>query len=103
MQWGRRVPEVIGTPERLKAKLELVEALGDIEVAMKLLKSSGGEDGDEVHPIDRHYQQLKCQITPLDPSGETMKLIKVSFPSCFVRSSDLPLHRILTFLVSASC
>ena len=91
--WGRRVPEVIGSVDRLKAKLELVEALGDIEVAMKLLHKGGGDDEDEVHPIDRHYQQLKCHISPIDRNGETMQLIKVGTP---YSHAPPPFHTTLT-------
>ena len=75
--WGRRVPEVISTKERVKHQLDLLQSLGDIEVAMRLLSSSEetDEEGD-LHPIDAHYQQLKCRIQPVDHDCDTMRLIR---------------------------
>nr|GME06198.1 Poly [ADP-ribose] polymerase 2 [Ipomoea batatas] len=53
----------IDTPQKLKRKLEMVESLGLIELATKLL-----EDPTELQddPLYYHYQQLHCQMTPVD-------------------------------------
>jgi poly [ADP-ribose] polymerase len=74
---GRRPPEVISSKERLKAKLQLVESLGDIEIAMKVLadKKGAGEEEDALHPIDRSYRQLGCGMTALEPDSPTVQLI----------------------------
>ena len=77
--WGRRKPEVLHTKELVKQKLELLQSLGDIEVAMKLLSSGGdGKDkeGGDVHPIDLHYQQLHCRMQPIHRDGDAMQLIR---------------------------
>lgn len=52
--------------------LTLLQALGDIEIAMKVL-SEGGTATD-VHPIDRHYQQLGCKMEALDHTSEKFKV-----------------------------
>ena len=49
-----------------------LQALGDIEIAMKVLSNSGAKS--DVHPIDRHYQQLGCKMEVLDHSSETYKV-----------------------------
>ncbi|KAM0878797.1 hypothetical protein ACQ4PT_034651 [Festuca glaucescens] len=58
---------VIDTPKKLKAKVEMVEALGEIEIATKLL-----EDGssDEEDPLYARYNQLRCDFTPLEVHSE---------------------------------
>ncbi|XP_028956270.2 poly [ADP-ribose] polymerase 2 isoform X3 [Malus domestica] len=53
---------VIDTPQKLKHKLEMVEALGEIEVATKLLKDDTGMQGD---PLYSSYQRLHCELTPV--------------------------------------
>ena len=59
---GFKVPPIIRTHEAVKAKLQLLEALADIQVALKIL--SDGDDGDK-NPIDRRYSQLKVDIQHL--------------------------------------
>ncbi|KAL5122264.1 Poly [ADP-ribose] polymerase 2-A [Glycine soja] len=50
---------VIDTPQKLKRKLEMVEALAEIEVATKLLKDDAEMQGD---PLYTHYQRLHCEL-----------------------------------------
>ncbi len=47
------------------------KALGDIQIAMKVL--SGGMERDE-HPTDRHYHGLKCNLSPVEPGDEVFKV-----------------------------
>ncbi|XP_057963916.1 poly [ADP-ribose] polymerase 2 [Malania oleifera] len=63
---------VIDTPQKLKRKLEMVEALGEIEVATKLLEDDIGMQED---PLFSHYQRLHCQLTPLDADSEEFSMI----------------------------
>jgi len=71
--FGMKVPPIIRDHDLLKQKLQMVEALADIEIATKLLKvSSGGRD----NPIDVHYQKLKCGITPLATNSEEWEIIQ---------------------------
>ncbi|CAK9157267.1 unnamed protein product [Ilex paraguariensis] len=58
---------VIDTPQKLKCKLEMVEALGEIEVATKLLEDAVGMQED---PLYSHYQRLHCELIPLDADSE---------------------------------
>jgi len=72
--FGMRVPPVINNPKMLKEKLAMVEALADIEIATKLLKSAGA-DGT-LHPIDQQYIKLKCTMQPLEKDDAEMDIIK---------------------------
>ncbi|XP_030543276.1 poly [ADP-ribose] polymerase 2 isoform X2 [Rhodamnia argentea] len=63
---------VIDTPQKLKSKLEMVEALGEIEVASKLLRDDIGTEED---PLYARYQRLGCKLTPLEVGSQEYMLI----------------------------
>ncbi|KAK9281901.1 hypothetical protein L1049_004808 [Liquidambar formosana] len=63
---------VIDTPHKLKCKLEMVEALGEIEVATKLLNDDTGVQGD---PLYSHYQRLQCELTPVEVGTDEFSVI----------------------------
>eukprot|EP00057_Strongylocentrotus_purpuratus_P027635 XP_011682109.1 PREDICTED: poly [ADP-ribose] polymerase 2 [Strongylocentrotus purpuratus] len=69
--FGMQRPPVIQTKNEFKAKLALLEALSDIQVALTVLKSEKNEDE---HPIDQQYHALKCQMKPIDKTSETFKV-----------------------------
>ncbi|GER24726.1 poly [ADP-ribose] polymerase family protein [Striga asiatica] len=63
---------VIDTPQKLKHKLEMVEALGEIEVAMKLI-----EDGTDMEdPLYSQYRLLHCDLVPLEVASEEFSMIQ---------------------------
>ncbi|XP_072169723.1 poly [ADP-ribose] polymerase 2-like isoform X1 [Diadema setosum] len=70
--FGMQRPPVIRTKQEFKAKLMLLEALGDIQIALKVLETD--KTSDE-HPIDQQYHALKCKMEPLDKSSKTFELI----------------------------
>lgn len=51
----------------------MLQSLEDIQVFTKLL-DQGGEDGD-ANELDSNYKKLNMNITPLDKSSETYKLL----------------------------
>ncbi|PWA92131.1 Poly [Artemisia annua] len=63
---------VIDTPQKLKRKLEMVEALGEIEVATKLLEDNAGSLED---PILARYESLQCELTPVDVDSKEFHMI----------------------------
>jgi len=69
---GRRQPPVIKTSEMLRAKMNMLESLADIEIATKLLKET--EDSDNI--VDANYTKLKCEIRALDTTSEEYKVIQ---------------------------
>ena len=64
---------VINTKEKLKAKLEMVQSLGDIEIASRLLEQTADTNKSEV---DSNYEKLHCRIINLDKNSEDYKLIE---------------------------
>lgn len=67
-----RTPPLIRTPQQMREKMRLLEILDDIEVAVTALN----QESDIKNPVDRHYDQLECQLKPLDPSDKMFNLIE---------------------------
>ncbi|KAM4727595.1 poly [ADP-ribose] polymerase 2 [Anableps anableps] len=82
--FGLKAPPVIHTEEELKEKIALLEALSDIQIAVKMAQSNA--DSDE-HPLDRQYRSLQCQLQPLDHSSHEFKVIER-----YLKSTHAPTH-----------
>ncbi|UJR15000.1 hypothetical protein I4U23_001977 [Adineta vaga] len=72
-EFGRHAPPLIKTTQQLKHEIELLEALDDIEVAFSALNT---DTNTRLNPIDQQYEQLKCQLHPIDPTDDIYKLIE---------------------------
>ncbi|ELU14708.1 hypothetical protein CAPTEDRAFT_122874 [Capitella teleta] len=70
--FGMRTPPLIRTKVELKEKIQLLEALSDIQVAMKIIKESNVEE----NPVDTHYNSLKCKMNPLPKSSQDYKMLE---------------------------
>lgn len=70
--FGMQRPPIIRTRDELKAKLTLLETLGDIQIAMTVLKA---ESKVNEHPIDRQYHALKCQLNIVEKSEDEFKMV----------------------------
>ena len=69
--FGMRLPPIIDSAELLKAKVQLVEALGEVEIASGWLRRARSR-GLRKHPLDLGYSLLACDIKPLplsDPAA----------------------------------
>ncbi|PIA61333.1 hypothetical protein AQUCO_00300703v1 [Aquilegia coerulea] len=64
---------VIDTPFKLKSKLQMVEALGEIELASKLLNDDNGMQDD---PLYSHYKRLQCKLIPLEVDSQEHTMIE---------------------------
>ncbi|KAM9330785.1 poly [ADP-ribose] polymerase 2 [Gastrophryne carolinensis] len=71
--FGLRTPPLIRTLDELALKVRLLEALGDIQIAVKLASM---DLGSHEHPVDRQYRQLHCSMKPLNKASEEFKLIE---------------------------
>ncbi|XP_075954152.1 poly [ADP-ribose] polymerase 2 [Anarhichas minor] len=71
--FGMKTPPIIHTEDELKEKISLLEALSEIQIAVKMVQSSG--EGDE-HPLDRQYCSLQCQMQPLDSSSHEYTVVE---------------------------
>jgi len=63
---------VINTKDKLKEKLDMVQALGDIEIATRLLEQGDKEGQSE---MDSNYSKLHCKIDPIDENSEDYDVI----------------------------
>ncbi|KAM9646392.1 poly [ADP-ribose] polymerase 2 isoform 1-T1 [Trichechus inunguis] len=82
--FGLRTPPLIRTEKELSEKVQLLEALGDIEIAIKLVKT---ELQSPEHPLDQHYRNLHCALHPLDHASDEFKVI-----SQYLESTHAPTH-----------
>ncbi|OVA12704.1 SAP domain [Macleaya cordata] len=64
---------IIDTPQKLKFKLEMVEALGEIELATKLLKDDIEMQED---PLYSHYNRLQCELAPVEVDSKEYSVIE---------------------------
>ncbi|KAL1143123.1 hypothetical protein V6Z11_A11G141100 [Gossypium hirsutum] len=65
-------PHVIRDEDDFKAKVKMLEALQDIEIASRLV----GFDVDNDDSLDEKYKKLHCDITPLPHDSEDFQLIE---------------------------
>ncbi|KAJ3533877.1 hypothetical protein NM688_g7220 [Phlebia brevispora] len=65
--FGRNRPPLIDDMTTLKRELDLVDALGDMEVASKLIDANVGKDenGNPINPVDAHFRSLN--LTSMEP------------------------------------
>uniref|UniRef100_A0A0D9V0P5 Poly [ADP-ribose] polymerase n=1 Tax=Leersia perrieri TaxID=77586 RepID=A0A0D9V0P5_9ORYZ len=63
---------IIDTPQKLKAKLEMLEALSEIEIATKLLEDDSSDQDD---PLYARYKQLCCDFTPLEADSDEYSMV----------------------------
>uniref|UniRef100_A0A3P8TZN4 Poly [ADP-ribose] polymerase n=1 Tax=Amphiprion percula TaxID=161767 RepID=A0A3P8TZN4_AMPPE len=82
--FGLKTPPIIRSEDELKEKIALLEALSDIQIAVKMVKSS--EDSDE-HPLDRQYHSLQCKLQPVDSSSSEYQVIEK-----YLQSTHAPTH-----------
>ncbi|XP_020591217.1 poly [ADP-ribose] polymerase 1 [Phalaenopsis equestris] len=65
-------PHVIRDEDEFKAKVKMLEALQDIEIASRLV--GFGEENDET--LDEKYMKLQCEISPLPHDSEDFQMVK---------------------------
>ncbi|KAL0459429.1 UNVERIFIED_CONTAM: Poly [ADP-ribose] polymerase 1 [Sesamum latifolium] len=76
-------PHVIKDEDEFKAKVKMLEALQDIEIASRLV----GFDADNDESIDEKYSKLRCQISPLSRDTEDFQLIEK-----YLNTTHAPTH-----------
>ena len=72
--FGMKKPPLIQTTEDIKEKMELLDALDEIQVAVKVLDE--GKDQGDVNVLDTYYEFLECSIDPLSNTESDYKVIK---------------------------
>ena len=71
-----KVPPLISTPQDVKQKIELLDALGDIQIAMEFLGNTNPDTAGR-HPADTHYEGLNCELMALDSGDARYKVSRV--------------------------
>ncbi|KAL4069316.1 poly polymerase catalytic domain-containing protein [Scleroderma citrinum] len=71
--FGRNRPTVINEMNTLKKELDLVDALGDMEVAHKLISENIDVDdnGNPLNPLDAHFRSLG--LSKMEPISQSSK------------------------------
>lgn len=73
-----RTPSAITTLDELKQELELLEFLTEIEAAVSSINQKLDTADQQLHPVDKTYAKLKCDIETLEKEHERYKV-------CFIR------------------
>ncbi|CAG2173208.1 unnamed protein product, partial [Oppiella nova] len=73
--FGTDRPPVIDSEDMIKTKMDMLDALLDIEMAYDMI-TSGGEAVEGEDPIDQHYKKLNTTIEPLTKDEEEYEIIE---------------------------
>nr|CAI5827669.1 unnamed protein product [Callosobruchus analis] len=76
-------PPLLNSIDEVKAKIDMLDSLMEIEIAYNLMKSSGSE-----HTVDSYYNTLNAEIEPLDTSSEQFSIIEE-----YVQNTHAETHR----------
>lgn len=74
--FGMKRPPLISKPQQLKKKIELLEALADIQIAVQMMKDDENDEQDKANIKDRHYDSLNCKLEPFDEESDDFQLVK---------------------------
>eukprot|EP00252_Welwitschia_mirabilis_P019406 TRINITY_DN4480_c0_g1_i1.p1 TRINITY_DN4480_c0_g1~~TRINITY_DN4480_c0_g1_i1.p1 ORF type:complete len:362 (+),score=77.54 TRINITY_DN4480_c0_g1_i1:125-1087(+) len=77
-------PHLIQEENELKAKIQMLESLRDIEIASSFMKF---EDSNE-DPLDANYKKLHCGISPLPHDSAEYQLVKK-----YLENTHAPTHK----------
>src|SRR5687768_14793157 len=67
--FGRRVPPIIDTMELLQKKFDMLNVLGDIEIAVSVQKSDAATSSTLPHPMDEKYAALDANLEWVDETS----------------------------------
>lgn len=74
--FGLAKPPLLDNVELIKTKCDMIDNLLEIEIAYSMLDESNNAIEGTEHPIDVHYQKLKCGLEPVDQNSEEFKIIE---------------------------
>lgn len=64
---------ILDTKEKLKAKIEMIESLGDITIATKIISDEKEEDESKL--LFSYYKKLHCEIKPINPKEKIYDIL----------------------------
>lgn len=83
---GQR-PPIINTTELIQKCVETLDELSNITVAANIMTSKNTSSDNDVHPIDKIYNQLNTNILAVDKDSDTWKII-----NNYVTNTHAPTH-----------
>ncbi|XP_077169093.1 poly [ADP-ribose] polymerase 2 isoform X2 [Paroedura picta] len=83
--FGLKTPPLIRSEAELQEKAQLLEALGEIRIAIKLVRS---EQLALEHPLDRTYRGLNCRLQPLERQAPDFQVLEN-----YLLSTHAPTHK----------
>ena len=90
--FGMKKPPLIRTTEEIKEKMDLLDALNDIEIGVTIMNES--KKKQEVNTLDVYYDSLQCNISVLEKKSEEYKVIEK-----FVKNTHGSLHRYFKLMI----
>uniref|UniRef100_A0A1I8HD94 Poly [ADP-ribose] polymerase n=1 Tax=Macrostomum lignano TaxID=282301 RepID=A0A1I8HD94_9PLAT len=97
--FGMRVPPVIRSLEEIQAKADLLQALEQIQTALKVVSDGAEESGDSAaaeHAGPVCYRRLACDIEPVDSNSEEFSMI-----DRYLQTTHGPTHSLYTLSLGA--
>ncbi|XP_037946866.1 poly [ADP-ribose] polymerase [Teleopsis dalmanni] len=73
--FGVQKPPLLNTNEEITTLLQMLDSLMEIECAYNLIKSEENIKED-MNPIDKHYEQLKTKLEPLDKTSKEYEMLE---------------------------
>lgn len=74
--FGRRRPPLIDSAEKLRIKLDMLNVLSDIELALAIHEDAQvTHQQQQANPLDKNYASLKCALTPVDKKSDEYAMI----------------------------
>jgi poly [ADP-ribose] polymerase len=95
--FGTSRPPLIDSEDAIKAKMEMLESLLDIEMAYEMMTTDGSNP--ELDPIDQQYEKLNALIEPLSQEHEDFSIVKKYVENTHAPTHDMKLEILEVFKV----
>ncbi|KAI6205296.1 Poly [ADP-ribose] polymerase [Aphelenchoides besseyi] len=94
--WGMTTPLVLSQPMMVRAELDLLETLAEVQIAAEAMKEENTEV-EKKHPSDINYERLNCPLKPLDKDHKNYKLAEQYLTNTQGRTHHLNLKLLNVF------
>ncbi|XP_053963564.1 poly [ADP-ribose] polymerase [Anastrepha ludens] len=84
--FGVQSPPILDSIEQVEKHRQVLDSLLEIECAFSMLQAESKEE--DVNPLDKHYEQLKAKLEPLDKNSEEFKTLET-----YVRNTHGETHK----------
>lgn len=84
--FGVQSPPVLNNVDLVEKHRQILDSLLEIECAYSMLQAESKEEN--VNPLDKHYEQLKTKLEPIDKNSEEYKILEK-----YVRNTHAESHK----------